>query len=451
MQGTPALRFAIGALIILSAAALIIPAITPHMPVVAGTEARSADSGIDSLALIQQAATQTPTPTPTATPIPQPTASVRPDLVVWWPVEFLPPQDTPEEAAVLDLIDTYRSTADISLLMRVKRLSGTGSILSTLRTGHPVAPGALPDLTLVRAAHLAQLVSDELIFPLDANEADTLLQHVYTRVTALGTVGDTLYGVPYALNVQHAVYPQVAFEATPDTFEEVLNAARLFAFALGSDSGASDVLLIQYVAAGGRLTNDEGQRVLDEVPLRDVLRFYASAQAEALLHPDSLTLTDAGQTWSLLVDGSVSLAQTDSDTFLRQQGSNAGLVPAALPTRGGNLLTTLDGWVWVITTPDPNRQAQARAFLDWLLQAENQAALTEALHTLPSQRAALQNRIDADYVALIDRLLGNSNPILAYQVDATTATALQQALVAVLSGELSAEAAAETAAAQFAP
>jgi len=102
--------------------------------------------------------------------------------------------------------------------------------------------------------------------------------------------------------------------------------------------------------------------------------------------------------------------------------------------------------MWALSTPDPDRQAAALEFLGWIMRAEYQAALSQALGRLPSQRAALRLWDDAVYVPLADRLLNAAAPILPEDVNSSVASALQEALEAVLRREQTPEDAAAAAA-----
>ena len=87
-------------------------------------------------------------------------------------------------------------------IMRRKRTSGLGGILPTLRTAGPVAPGALPDLTLMRRADMLTAATEGLIVPLDTwIPTDLVDDDLLPGTRALGEIDGVLYGVPYALNI----------------------------------------------------------------------------------------------------------------------------------------------------------------------------------------------------------------------------------------------------------
>lgn len=433
-------RILVGLLVIMGIAAFAFP--QPALPTQTETIDDPADSAAPHLQSTATPTAQPPTPEPTATP-------TSPDMVIWWPADIMPDAGTPEEESILSLLDNYRAEFDQSVLLRVKRLTGTGSILSTLRTAQDVAPSALPDLVLLDRATFVEAAATGLIFPLDSTVAAELTSNLYNRASALGQFDEMPYGIPYTLLVQHAAFAASVFEDTPNTQRDLLDSGEPFAFSIDHETGVSDALLIQYVAAGGRLADSEGNTVLDEAALADVLTFYADALQAEQITSAALDYTAQHTPWDDLLNGTVSLAQVDSSTFLSQQAQHPGHVPIILPTENGSALTTLDGWIWAISTPDLARQARAIDLIEWAMRVENQVNLTAALQALPSQRAALRVGSDTTYNTLIDRLLSNSRAVLPEQVSNAMAAAMQEALVSVLSGETTPEDAAAAATARI--
>ncbi len=385
-----------------------------------------------------------PFPTAAPTPTPEP-IHTQPRLVIWWAAELLPAPGSAAETVLNAQLEGFRSSPDAPpLVMRIKRSEGVGGVLSTLRSASRVAPGALPDLALLRRADLLTAARDGLIAPLSDTLPPALRRDLAPAALALGMVEDVVYGVAYTLEVQHIVYRPAAFETPPLTFAAVLEAGQPFAFPLGDDDGASSTLLIQYAAAGGRLSDGTGEPVLDEAPLRAVLEFYEQAVAGGLIGPEALAYHTAEDYWDVFLNGTFNLAQVDSSTYLASSPQQMGTVAAPPITGTGETLTYLDGWLWVMFTSDPDRQARAWRLLEWLMRAERQAAFAQAVNQVPSLEPALALWNPGDYSTLMHALLENEMPLLA-GTTLPAAEALQAALEAVLNGEQSAaEAAADS-------
>jgi len=408
------------------------------------TSAISSNPSLSGGILARSQPLPTPTAVPTPTSTPEPTqAQLR--LVIWWAAELLPTPGSAAETVLNAQFAGFRNSPDApSLIVRAKRSEGVGGILSTLRSASRVAPGALPDLALLRRADLPAAARDRLIAPLSASMPAALRRNLTPAALALGTVEDVVYGVAYLLEVQHVVYRPAAFETPPLTFAAVLDAGQPFAFPLGGEDGVNTALLIPYAVAGGQLADEAGAPVLDEAPLRTVLEFYEQAVAAGLIGPEALAYHTAEDYWDAFLDGAFDLAQVDSSIYLTSSLQQMGLVAAPPITTTGEARTCLDGWLWVMTTSDPDRQAGAWRLLEWLMQAERQAAFAQAMNRVPSLESALALWNAGDYGALMATLLANDTPILAGNSGPAVET-LQAALEAVINGEQSAAEAAEAA------
>jgi len=89
--------------------------------------------------------------------------------------------------------------------------------------------------------------------------------------------------------------------------------------------------------------------------------------------------------------------------------------------------------MWVLVTHDPDRQDRARAFFSWMMRASQQAALTEALHVIPSQARALELWQNQSYAQFAAELIP-SGRIIATELRSGAASLLQEALADVLRG-----------------
>lgn len=356
---------------------------------------------------------------------------------VWWPDELYPA----EGSAAADLLtrqwDGFRSTyRSYNLEIRRKRASGLGGILSTLRAASGVAPGALPDLALMRRADMVTAVAEGLLVPVaDWAPSDLLASDLLPGVEALGEIDGVLYGVPYALTLTHTLYRPSALSAAPSTFASVLRDAPDYIFPGGSGSSAAvnTTVLLQYTHAGGRLVDADGDATLDRDPLLSVLQYYATGATQGIFGPELLDYSQPASYWSIFVSGDADLIGVESSFYLSHQGEVPVAALGITPTHDGAPTTALNGWMWVLVTHDPDRQDRARAFLSWMMRVSQQAALTEALGVVPSQARALalwQNQTYAQFAAG----LFPGGQIVAGGQRSSAAAALQASFADVLDG-----------------
>jgi ABC-type glycerol-3-phosphate transport system substrate-binding protein len=368
------------------------------------------------------------------TPTPQPTPD-RTTIRVWWPDELYPQTSGEAEDILLEQFEGFRLTyTSYTLDMRRKRTNGMGGILPTLRTAAPVAPGALPDLSLMRRADMLTAATEGLIVPLtDWIPPDLVTGDLLPGTQALGEIDGVQYGIPYAVNLIHSVYRATVFEEAPLSFNDVLIQKPVYLFPAGT-TPISSTLLLQYRAAGGTLVNADGAPALDRDPLVAVLGYYARGVEQGLFDPSLLQFTRFDDYWNRFASGDVNLIGVDSMTYLSHKSSvqNVGLAP--IPTLGGTSITTLDGWMWVVTTNDPDRQQQALVFLSWMMRISQQSSYTEAFGILPSQQRALRLWNDEQYAQFAQTLIASAQIIPLAQRNNNAALALQTGFADVLGG-----------------
>jgi ABC-type glycerol-3-phosphate transport system substrate-binding protein len=377
----------------------------------------------------------------TATPAPADTIAVK-----FW---------LPDELAGLDSVDAgdvlseqisgfQRANPTIEVELRLRAASGTGGILETLRTGALVAPAALPDITLLRYNDFRVAVELRLLAPLESANLLLTDESYHAAVAAMGIVEEQQYGVASTLDLLHVAY--TADEALSSTaFADWLTGGLPLLFPAAPASGLGEVFLLQYWLAGGSRAGRETLGI-DEDALRATLRFYERATAADLI-PIEVLEYDLPQRYADALGGADPAVIT-SHMALEALNGDSALRFASIPTQDGEPATILDGWLWVITTSDPERQTAALRLLNWMLLPEREAAYHSAIALLPANRAA-QRQIALEYAVFIDTLLQTTLLPLPEYTDSTVARALQNAYVSVISGQSTANDAVEAVLAQF--
>lgn len=357
---------------------------------------------------------------------------------VWWPDELYPDTDEQAEALLLRQLDGFRQTyQSYELEVRRKRSSGLGSILSTLRAASPVAPGALPDLALMRRADMVSAAEEGLLVPIaDWVPSEILESNLLPGAQALGEVDGTLYGVPYALTLTHNLYRASEFDEPLRAFSDVLRESPAYRFPGGSGPSAAvnTTVLLQYLHAGGRLADANGAPVLDRAPLLTVLQYYATGATQGIFDAELLEYTQPASYWNAFASGELNLIGIDSTVYLARRAEMQAVGLAPIPTHDGEPITALNGWVWVLVTQDPDRQNRARAFLSWMMRVSQQAALTEVLRVIPTQERALALWDDEAYAEFAAALIPHGEIIPTAQRSGSAAAALQDSFANVLRG-----------------
>jgi ABC-type glycerol-3-phosphate transport system substrate-binding protein len=315
---------------------------------------------------------------------------------------------------------------------RLKKEAGAGSLMATLLSASDVAPGALPDLTLIRREDLRIAVQSGLAQPLEGQLSSTVMSDFYPAASQLGQINGRLYGLAYALEIEHVAYqaPTTDFEH----FDSVISGGRPLVIPAGQTNSISDVFLVQYLAAGGSVV-DNHLGSLNVEALRTVLNFYEQALGAGVIDPGVLNYPTPQDYQAGLVDGRIKAAVVTSSIYLDLLTSGKKLEIAPIPTSAETPSTLVDGWMWIMTAKDASRQDAAQRFLDWVFDSGRQGAYTRAIAMLPSTRAAMRSWGTSSYSDFAGNLLANAVLPLDNTESDSTARALQNALVAVISGE----------------
>ncbi|MEP7289140.1 MAG: extracellular solute-binding protein [Chloroflexota bacterium] len=392
-------------------------------------------------------ATSTRQAGPTPTELPE-------TVLIWWPAALYPVNGSPAEQILTEQLDEYRLANGKTITLRVKRNDGLGGIYETLRSGSVAAPSVMPDLALMRRDDLVQAVSSKLVEPVDSDAL--AVDDLYASGLALGKINGVQYGIPYSLEIEHAAYRSTALTNPPHTLDDLIATGQTYLFPAGVTKGVNTALLAQYISAGGRIADEKGTRILDVDPLRTVLHYYEQAVAAKLAGPSLLDYTSPTQYWPLLTGGKTNMVQVNSTMFLAQHAALPAVNAAPLPLPSNTIVTPLNGWLWVVTTTNVDRQTRALDVLAWLLRTDHQGQFTQTLGVLPSRRSALaswvnigSNDNETSYAKFAGSLLEQVAAPPTDTIDPDVAAALQKAFEDVISARKSADTAANDAVTQI--
>jgi len=169
-----------------------------------------------------------------------------------------------------------------------------------------------------------------------------------------------------------------------------------------------------------------------------------------MIEPEVAQYTSSAAYIPLLTDGDLTAALLNSTTLMGLNAAGARLQTSALPTIDGDPVGMVDGWMWVLTTADPDQQALALDLISWMMRANQHRRYAEVIHMLPSQQDVLQD-IDAQLIdnALTDEILSNGIIVENTGTTGSILRALQSGLLAILAAEGGAEDVAQAVIAEF--
>jgi ABC-type glycerol-3-phosphate transport system substrate-binding protein len=369
-------------------------------------------------------------------------------LTLWVPSDLSPfDEDGGGSTLAQHLADFRDAYPDLQVETIVKKARGRGGLLDFLRTAHVAAPSVLPDLVVLDVDDLRLATQGGLLQPIDGLLPEEVTRDRFSFASQMGQVGEQTMGVAIAAELQHLAYNPALLTSPPVSWTAVISAPEAFVFpAAGQEGNVNDATLVQYLAAGGRVLDEEGMPVLEEEPLRDVLAFYEGAVATGVISPTVvLSMDDTEDAWTALQSGQAGMAVVDSRTF--QQTVDHLMRLAPIPTQDGRPASMAKGWVVAMVSSDPERQQLAARLLEWLLAPQFVGLWTYSEGYLPTTSSGLRAwSVSEEERAELETLLEGAVPPVTTSTRVAVGPAMQAALEAVLQGRRTpASAAAEAA------
>lgn len=359
-------------------------------------------------------------------------------MTLWVTESFSPAREDASGQLLARQLDAFtRAHPNISIERALKKPYGKGGILDFLLTTSAAVPALLPDLVTIDSTELREAAEAEVIQPLDELVSDELQRDLFPFARKAGRFQGRLVGIPFRADIQHLVYNANEVEKPPLTWDEVLAGKATYIFPAGGRNGlVNDAFLIQYLALGGRLLDENGQPALDEGKLAEVLEFYARGRRMGIIPLSVLGLRSLEDCWPLYLSGKAAMSNVSSQRYLadRKLLENTGF--STIPTRDGNVATLGRSWALAIATKDPVRRVAAVQLMEWLLEPQNNAAWNQTAGHLPTRRTAFDFWEKDDYAAFLKRELEGAYPYPSGPAYEEVAKVLQRAVQEVLTGEI---------------
>lgn len=396
---------------------------------------------LESAQAVTQTSTVTEAPVTAApvTPTPQVTPAEPLKLVLWIPENILPPDDETLNALFEAEINEYLSgVGDLQIDVRRKTAQDVGGIMSTLRTANSVAPGALPDITLLRREDLLQAVEEGLIQPLEGRIASAIIADLFPAALRIGRAEDQLYGLPYLLDLYLYAYRERDIMPESWTFDALLERGDEIIFPAYRPNGIADILWLQYTSMlDAPVTNADF--TLEPSAVSDLLLAYEKLAQAGLIAPNAAERIAPFEYLTPLMDGRIDSGIINTGILRFLGEANPPLNYSAVPNRDGKSQTLVNGWMWVIVTPNAERQIQVGRFLNWMMDAGRHSSYAQAIAMPPAQRSSLRRwHIDGISNTLLVEMLANSMPPQPHVGVTAPARALQAAWIDVITGEATA-------------
>lgn len=389
----------------------------------------------------------------TGTP-PRPTTPPSPITLTLWLPEFLSPAQ--ESAGGRILKEQYeaftKANRHIIIEHKLKKPHGKGGIRDFLLTTQAVIPSALPDIVALDLSELEKLVEEGLLQPLDELLPEELEDDLFLFARQAATFNDRLMALPFEADLEHLIYNREKITFPPRSWTELLTTEdATYVFPAGGDQGRVNLsFLIQYLALGGHLRDDEGHPTIDEAKVAQTLRFYREARPGGVVPYTISELETLDDCWPRYLAAEATMANVDSHRYMAEGDVLKKTSFSSIPTRDGNTATIARGWAYAIVIQEPARQAAAASFIRWLTMPENLAKWAQSANHLPTHRSAFHLQgMTGQYMAFLESQLEAAYPPPSLRGYEKIGQALQTAVEQVLSRRATPDEAARQAAASL--
>lgn len=377
------------------------------------------------------------------------------ELVIWLP-EFLAPN---LETAAGDVLATAYTQfeqmhPELRLEVHIKTEVGEANIYDYVRSARKVAPAIVPDIIVVDSRQLWRLVDSISIQPLDRSAIPELVD-MYPFALNTATYKDEIYGIPYAADLLHMAYrksiqqnvtatgqeqtaqeQQFSRKNLPTDWLTLLESENTYFFPANGENGFSnEMLLAQYVSAGGQLTING--TVSNQEALISLFNFLTLGRERNIIPSFNAEDSDLNTIWAAFSNEDIVLVSTSTSRYLDERERLENIEFAQIPTRSGAPIAIGHTWLFVILTEHSDRRLLALELIQTLLEPSIQGLWSQFAHRLPTQQRAITTwRSNQPYDEFIQRLLDVAVALPNGLAFADFASRLQLAQSAVLSGEL---------------
>jgi multiple sugar transport system substrate-binding protein len=399
---------------------------------------------------------QTLSPTNSATGVQTPKPTVIPqilpiNLTVWVPPDMAPSANI-EQGYLYSITQSLHAAYPLLRpIIVTKALTGPGGMTDLLLTAKPVAPDQMPDVVVVDSAELSALVQAGIPKPLSSLLPQAYWDDTYPFAKQSVRFGDDYIAAPFITDLTLLVYNVGMVASPPRSWADLPASQSEYIFPAGNGNGSSaDTLILQYLAIGGKLLNENGQLSFDAAYATQVLRNYKDAVDTGIIPANVRGLSTFEDCWELYFAGEVGMTNAPYSLFARSRSLLTRSRYAAVPSLNGTRTTLAHGWVWIIVTDDPAKQEMAAQFIKAATQPELMALWARAQWLLPTRRAALTLTIDdLLFQQFLESLLSNANPYPDLTAYSRIQDIIGQAVEGVLDGLYTPERAAMNASAEI--
>ena len=383
--------------------------------------------------------TPSETSTPTIEPLLIPTGTLpvkrsELTLTLWVPPQFDPVEGNPPGILLLHRVEAFENeNPGLKVEIRVKSLTGNGSLLSSLATTTAAAPQALPGLILLNRSDFENAALKGLIFPIASRTAEYNTPDWYPFVNDLASFQGVQYGLPIFADPMVMAYRTQLISFPPKTWQEISTQDNVVVANLNNPKAV--IPLAVYLTSGGKLVNDDGKAILEPDPLTRTYQFFFNASNSNAFPSWLIDLKTDEEVWNAFSQDQGVLALVWASQVLQKPLDNTSIT--TIPGSPSESIGFVDGWLLCVTNPTAEHSKFDLQLADYLLEPDFLAQWTEASGYLPAQRSVLAKWTDQTLVEKLSSIADHSIVSPSNEIQQQLSPILDQYVISLVRRQIS--------------
>jgi ABC-type glycerol-3-phosphate transport system substrate-binding protein len=324
--------------------------------------------------------------------------------VVWLPPLFDPSGTAPAALKLRARLDAFEAAnPGLTIQIRIKAVSGPGSLLDSLTATAPAAPANLPALIALPRSDMETAALKGLIYPLDGLTQETDAPDWYTYARQLAVIQGDPYGLPFAGDAMILMYRSALAPTPPADWPALFKLNLPMAFPAADPQGMLALQL--YLSAGGSIKDDQGRPALQVESLTETLKVFADGLKQGTFSSGLTQYQTDGQAAQAYHEQPprAQWLVSWSSRFLNELPADT--LAEAVPSLGNKPYTLATGWVWALAEPNPELRPAAVKLAEYLVQSDFLAQWTAAAGYLPTRPSSLAGWSNQTLTSILSPIL----------------------------------------------
>ena len=361
-----------------------------------------------------------------------PTYSGPQDLVIWVPPQFDPDGDTQAGRLFQQRLRLFSvEYPGVSVTTRVKAASGSNGLLESLLITSQAASGAMPSLIALPRKDMETAALQGLAVSLDeySNLIDDPDWYSYARELAI--IDGVTYGLPFAGDALIMVYRPSKTGIITSSWEQVFSKGQSIIFPAADPQAFLGLTL--YLSNGGNVIDTQKSAIIDEELMLSVLNFFDDGSQNGIFPVWLTEYTSMPEAWQAYQDRSSAGVISWSSVYFSELPTDS--MAMMLPSMTDEPYTLTDGWVWVVTEPQPELVENSMNLAEYLVESSYLTEWLPKTEYLPTRPTVLNGWSNQSTRSLISQIVVSAHIKPANSTVASLGPLFSDAIESILKRE----------------